>query len=187
MTDQYDISLNNTQHKLPVNEQRLREVARRTLAEEQVAEARISIAVVDDETMRRLNRQYLAHDYATDVLSFLLESEAPSGSDPGRSEPPRGNGKRLEGEVILSVETAERAAVEFRWTSDDEIVLYLVHGLLHLMGYEDETTQERSLMRARETAILSLWNLKPYYADADGANGDAERSQPPDCVSGADS
>jgi probable rRNA maturation factor len=76
------------------------------LADAQCAAANISVAIVDDPTIHRLNRQFLEHDYPTDVLSFVLE------------EPPR-----LEGEIIASIDTAHREAAEVGWDAADEFPL----------------------------------------------------------------
>lgn len=176
----YEIDVANQQDHLEIDEAFLREVAERTLAEEQVAGAEISVAVVDNATIHRLNRQYLQHDDETDVLSFVLQVEGRQEFSPGESGP-RGAGKRIEGEVILSAEMAARRAAEFLWSPHHEVVLYLVHGLLHLVGYDDLTEVEQRVMREREGAILRIWNLRP------AASGDARVSNRsrPDGVSGA--
>jgi probable rRNA maturation factor len=75
--------------------------------------------------------------------------------------PPRGAGKRLDGEIIISAETALRNASRFGCRPVDEVELYLVHGLLHLCGYNDLSAAQRRLMRAREADILAHWNFKP--------------------------
>ena len=82
-----------------------------------IADAAISLAVVDDETIRRLHERYLGIDEPTDVLSFPLSS----------------SGEALEGEIVASAETAARRAVEFGWRAEDELLLYVVHGALHLV------------------------------------------------------
>lgn len=157
----FNIAIADTQHVIDVDERCLRDVAKRTLQEERVHSAVISIAVVDNAAIRDLNRRYRNHDDATDVLSFLLECHpakprSPVAPDSGRNVVPRGAGKRLEGEVIISAEMAARRAAEFSWNPHDELILYLVHGLLHLVGYDDQTADEQSLMRSRERTILSL-------------------------------
>ena len=170
--EEYRIEIANSQKCIEIDEAFLLEVASRTLAEEDVVAAEISLAIVDDPTIHHLNRRFLAHDEPTDVLSFLLASPDPpsattdsrgasrSGS---RSAGCRGAGKTLEGEVIASAETAVRRAADFAWSPHDELVLYIVHGLLHLAGYDDLTPAEKRLMRRRERAILALWGLTPSY------------------------
>jgi probable rRNA maturation factor len=99
----------------------------------------VSIAIVDDEAIHELNRQFLDHDYATDVLSFPLEDAPP----------------RLEGEIVVSIDTAHRVAAEAGWTAGEELLLYVIHGALHLVGYDDKKLELASEMRARERAVLA--------------------------------
>src|SRR5436190_17927360 len=76
--------------------------------------AEISIAIVGDRRMHELNRQYLQHDYPTDVLSFVLDHDAEA--------------KSLDGQIIASSEYAASEAPEYGWTADDELLLYVIHG-----------------------------------------------------------
>jgi len=186
----YEIAISNEQTLLEIDEERLRSVARHVLGFEEVRAASVSIAIVDDAALRILNRRHLGHDDDTDVLSFLLECEqednaaadvavgpgqlvgwaessrpttnAPRAADDDVAPPPRGRGKRIEGEVIASAEMAVKRAGEFHWSPIDELTLYVVHGLLHLAGYDDLADEERALMRSRERALLSQWNLAPH-------------------------
>jgi probable rRNA maturation factor len=140
----------------------VRKVTRTVLAAERVAAAQISVALADNATVRRVNRDFLRHDYDTDVLSFLFESSLVT---PGRQPKKRGvsdqaaelrgAGRRIDGEVLVSAEMAVQMADRFGWSPRDELTLYLVHGLLHLCGYDDLSPAERRLMRERERAILA--------------------------------
>jgi len=164
----YDIEIADQQTALSIEEGKLRDVVSHLLAEEQVREAEISIALVDNATIRELNVQYLQHDYDTDVLSFLLEADPPEPvpSADSAHPAPRGAGRALSGEVIVSTEMAIQMAADYDWSPEDELVLYLVHGLLHLCGYDDLTEPERDVMRAREREILRHWKLVPHYAES---------------------
>ncbi|NOX55820.1 MAG: rRNA maturation RNase YbeY, partial [Planctomycetes bacterium] len=154
----YQIELTNQQDVLSVDGDFLRAVIQEVLRAEQVRAAEISVVVLDNAAIHELNRQYLGHDYPTDVLSFLLDCE------PGeRADEPGGAGKRIEGEVIVSAEMARDRAEEFGWRPVDELVLYVVHGLLHLCGYDDQEERDRRRMRAHEKEILRNWNLTPRY------------------------
>lgn len=179
ITVPYEIEIANTQDCLEIDEAALRRVAERTLAGERVAEARISVGLVGNSAIRELNRRYLGHDRETDVLSFLLECEGGPGETPAR-EPPRGAGKRIEGEVIVSAEMARRRAAEFHWSPRDELILYLVHGLLHLAGYDDRSEGERRVMRSRERAMLSLCQISPPGKRSREADEPAETADPED-------
>lgn len=147
------IAIADQQTALKLPRPRLREVARTTLRSQGIREADISLALVDDPTIHALNRRHLEHDYATDVLSFLL-------SDTGRA----GEVAALEGEIIVSTETAIRQAAEYGWSAEDELTLYLVHGLLHLCGFDDHTAADRRKMRAAECSVLQIWGLTPHYS-----------------------
>jgi probable rRNA maturation factor len=142
----------------------------------------LSVAIVDGLTMRRLNATHLDHDFDTDVLSFLFEVQQ---RQPATGDALRGAGKAIEGEVIVSADMAVRQAHEFDWSPQDELVLYLVHGLLHLVGYDDLSPDEKRVMRSRERDILSLWQLVPRYAGNDLAGdrpavGDSKRGRDSD-------
>ncbi|MFQ5730563.1 MAG: rRNA maturation RNase YbeY [Planctomycetaceae bacterium] len=155
----YDVRLHNAQSHLDVDAGLLRDVVEWTLQSEGIESAEISVAVLDDAAIHALNRDYLDHDCPTDVLSFAL-------SDAG--------GEHLEGEIILSAETACRWAAEFDWSPHDELVLYLVHGLLHLAGYDDHSPDDRNAMRQREQAVLARWDLRPRFDERAAQSPDDE-------------
>ncbi len=157
----YEIDVANEQDQLELAPEWLRDVVQRTLTAEQVRSAVISVAVVDNATIWRLNRRHLQHDYPTDVLSFLLDSDPETVPTAGA----RGAGRMIEGEVIVSAEMALQMAEQYHWQGADELCLYLVHGLLHLCGYDDLTPEEQIVMRQRERDILQFWNLTPHYAE----------------------
>lgn len=142
-----EIEVADRQTVLEIDQQRLTEAVRWILDEESIDRAEISLAIVDDATIHDLNRRYLNHDYATDVLSFVLDRE----------------GGSLEGEVITSAETATSSAAEFGWSAADELLLYVIHGTLHLVGYLDETPGEKAEMRSRERECLARFGLEPRY------------------------
>lgn len=160
---QFEIDVANSQRHIKLSSKFIRHVVLATLRTEKVAAARISIALVDDRTIHEINRQYLQHDYPTDVISFLLDCEGGSNTKVKERKTPRGRGLSIDGEIITSTETAKRNASNFNWTPQDEAVLYLVHGLLHLVGYDDLSPDELAVMRRRERAILKLLNLTPTY------------------------
>src|SRR3990172_4959121 len=91
---QFDIALSNRQSRQPVNDEQLCDAVRAVLRDSTFTSATISIAVVDDSSIRELTRRYLDHDWPTDVLSFVLDERA----------------DHMEGEVIISADTAATAA-----------------------------------------------------------------------------
>ena len=103
----------------------------------------ISVALISDEEIREVNVTHLAHDYATDVISFDLTS-----SD-----------DLLEGEIIASVETADREADDHGWKGDAELLLYVIHGMLHIIGLGDKKPAETKVMREAEQHYLGLFGL----------------------------
>lgn len=140
-----EIELVNRQKRHAVDLERLRSAARMVLQGEGVQRATLSIAVVSDRAIRPLNRRYLQHDYATDVLSFLLDA----GPD------------WLEGEIIVSADTAATQAPQYGASAADELLLYVIHGTLHLVGYDDTTPSERKRMLARQRRYLRRVQSQP--------------------------
>ena len=126
----------------------LRRLALRVLRAEGVAPpAEAGLVVTDDKTLRDLNRRYLGLDEPTDVLSFGQE---PSG-EPFVTPP---DGVRRLGEVILSYPMAERQAQEASHSVQKEAAHLVVHGLLHLLGYDHDDPEDERRMRAREEELL---------------------------------
>ena len=162
----YEVAIDDSQKVLKVDHGRLLDIARSVLAAEQVVSATISLAIVDNQRIHEINVRYLKHDFPTDVLSFLLEMEVDADSLPIPKAAPRGYGKRLEGEIILSAEMAKQSATKYRWKPLDELTLYVVHGLLHLCGYDDLTRKSQAAMQQREREVLADWGLSPHYAEA---------------------
>lgn len=121
------------------------------LIREGVPEGEADVCLTDDATIQELNRTYRNEDKPTDVLSFAQEE--------GEDFPklPTVEGKpRLLGDIVISVETAERQAKQHGFNLEQELALLTVHGLLHLLGYEDETVEGTAEMRAKEREYLSL-------------------------------
>jgi len=152
----FEIEFANQQKCLRIAASRIRRIVRHTLDAESIRRATISIVLVDNRAIHQLNRQHLNHDYETDVLSFLFATEADPAVDAGPKPGPRAGDRYIDGEIVISAEMATQSAVGFGWSAARELELYLVHGLLHLCGYDDGTGTERRLMRRRERSILKL-------------------------------
>ena len=135
--------------------QRLAEVAGCVLRDEGVAYAEVSVAVVDDAEMSRLHADFLQIDGPTDVLTFPLDGDSLE-SWSGPIDARRGAGRRICGEVVIGGDTAVRVAGELGSLPSEELVLYLVHGILHLCGYDDLDDLQRLQMRRREAELLEL-------------------------------
>jgi probable rRNA maturation factor len=120
----------------------LRARARRVLRELERGDRELSIALVDDAEMRRLNAAWRGRDRATDVLAFPLEEG-----------PPAARRGWLLGDVVIDVETAARQARARRRSLDDEVARLLVHGALHLVGHDHVRPGEARRMRAEERRL----------------------------------
>jgi len=111
--------------------------------------AQISIALVDDAEIARLNETYLQHEGPTDVLSFDLNGDIEAG--------------RVDGEIVASAETAQRVAGERGGNPAMELLLYLVHGTLHLLGYDDATVDAATAMHAKEDEVFKALGYEPIW------------------------
>lgn len=101
----------------------------------------LSLSLVRDPAIRALKQQYFGIDAATDVLSF------PAGDFPGPGPAPLGD-------IVISLETARRAAKDFDSTYEHELALYLAHGLLHLLGHDHQVKAEARKMERLERKLL---------------------------------
>ena len=138
----------NRLHDIEFDEARLTQWVIQILTDHQVTEAEVSIAIVSDEQIHQLNLEYLQHDYETDVLSFNLGSDADAAA----------NG--LVGEIIVSADTAIRCAAEEGVDAIDELALYVIHGVLHLVGYDDKIDDRTMEMRAAERSYVERFGLQ---------------------------
>lgn len=105
---------------------------------EEIDTSEINVAIVDNAQIHETNRQFLNHDYPTDVITFPWDEDGP-----------------LKGDIMVSAEMALQVADEYGWSADDELLLYVIHGTLHLTGYDDHSDEDRAKMRERETHYLS--------------------------------
>lgn len=138
------VSIASPQEKVPLDYARLREVATKVLTGEGVADARISLAFVDNTTIHDLNRRFLDHDEPTDVITFPL-------SGPGA--------RKLEGELVIGAEVAVEYAADRGNDVGNELCLYVIHGLLHLCGFDDRSPRDAKEMRKKERQYLEELGL----------------------------
>ena len=118
---------------------RILQAARQALGDRHVTA--LSIAIVDDAIMAGLHERFMGDARATDVLTFDLRDD------------PRSN--EIEGEIVVSAETARREAVRRRLEPDAELLRYVIHGVLHLLAMDDRTAAGRRRMRRAETRTLN--------------------------------
>ncbi len=114
-------------------------VAEAIFADEKIYDASLNIIVLTDDRIQEINRRYLEHDYATDVISFNIEDEP------------------LEGEIYISADTARKQAEEYRVSLSNEMVRLTAHGTLHVCGHDDATDEMRQAMHILENKYLGLY------------------------------
>ena len=105
----------------------------------------LSVYIIDDSEIRRLNYQYRHIDSSTDVLAFSMREGRKLTGEEG-----------ILGDVVISAETAVRESRCFKKKISDEMNLYLVHGILHLVGFDDTRPRERKKMEKTQDCILAL-------------------------------
>jgi probable rRNA maturation factor len=111
----------------------------------------LSIVLVDDEEITRLNRQYFHRNRPTNVISFPMGAGGPAPLHPPTL-----------GDVVISTETAEREAAAVGGEAEEEILFLMIHGIRHLTGYDHEGSPgERKKMEARERELFSLAMRSP--------------------------
>ncbi len=103
----------------------------------------LAVICTSSSFIRKINREFLAHDYITDVIVF------PLGKDGG-----------VEAEIYINLDAARNQAKRYNVTYTQEVQRLLIHGALHLLGYDDKTKRKQNMMNAREEFYLTLINRK---------------------------
>lgn len=130
------IAISVEQRRVPIPEADVRRLAARLLKGRS-----LSIAFVTDAAIRKINRRFLGHDWATDVISFPLDSD-------------------LLGELVISAPFARAEARKRGISEREELLRYVVHGILHLRGYDDHAPADRKRMWARQERELRAFFRK---------------------------
>lgn len=141
----YRISVDNIYADIKVKKRRIKDLAQIVLAKEGISKAEINIILVDDQYVIRLNQEFLNKDTTTDVLSFILTDETDD---------------QLEGEVYANIEQIIRQADDYHVPFETELTRILIHGLLHLAGFRDETNKDKQIMTEKEDQYLAMLNNK---------------------------
>jgi rRNA maturation RNase YbeY len=144
MNTEYSISVMEENRKLPVPVETLYRVTRVAFQLTNKKPGDISLVVCDDEYISHLNEKYLHRSGPTDVISFPMQE----GEFTNISE-------SLLGDIVISVDTAEKQAAEYGSTLEEEFVYLYIHGLLHLLGYTHETPPREKEMNAYSRKILA--------------------------------
>lgn len=133
------ISVFQTIPAVRLPKKKLRDTAVNVLVGEGIHHATINIIVVSDDEIHSMNNEYLQHDYATDVLSFSL-----------------GESDEIDGEVYISLDTAKTQAIAYNVSITNELQRLTAHGVLHLVGYDDESAEQREIMKKLEDRYISF-------------------------------
>lgn len=128
--------INSSQRKFIANK-KIKDACERALKGENITDAEINIVLLNDSEIHKMNKEYLEHDYPTDVISFMLE-ETP-----------------LTGEVYISVDTAEMQSKDYKVSLTNELTRLAVHGTLHIIGYDDIAESDRTYMSNLEDKYLN--------------------------------
>ncbi len=142
----------------------LKDAITAALIRQGINRAQISIALVDDARIASINESYLHHDGPTDVITFDLRDDMPEASNESISSPEHDN---IDGEIVISVETALRESTRRGHSPNAETALYAVHGTLHLIGFDDKTKEEADRMHALEDVILSTVGVGQVFGKQD--------------------
>ena len=147
ITIQYDPQFDDL-----IDEEGLRRLAIGVLQAEGVTgPLEVGVVITTDEEVHALNREYLGHDYKTDVISFGMEDDRDFITPSER--PP------YLGDIAISYERAAEQAPEYGHSTATEVSTLMVHGLLHLLGYDDTNEADREKMHARQSELLANSNF----------------------------
>ena len=151
------IQIENRQRKQKILKRPLRRIARKILSVSGYPEAELSILILDNAGIRKINRDYLQRDRPTNVISFAMQEGEGSGLQP-----------LLLGDVVISAERAAADAAEAGLPFEHELVFLLLHGILHLLGYDHErgTEQQALEMENCERELFRL--LRNEFLADDG-------------------
>lgn len=133
------IQIENQQKRIKIDKRKIRIKVNKLLKIMDCANKEISITFVDDVTIQRINKQYLSKDKPTNVISFSLQEGEFGGINP-----------EVLGDVVISVDTASSDADKGNLSFDEEILFLIIHGLLHLTGYNHENTSKANALKMKQ-------------------------------------
>jgi probable rRNA maturation factor len=143
--DSFLLEVLDEQDDLVADLEKIRSVCETILADLAVRSGRMNVVLADSSTIRQYNKDFLQHDYPTDVISFPIEDRRSEG--------------HLEGEVLVCTKVAKERAGEFGWSAEEELLLYIVHGVLHLVGFDDITPELKEEMQKNERKYLNTLGI----------------------------
>lgn len=136
------IAIKNLQKKIPIHPQKIKNLALGILLKEGVNKTgEITISFVNNRKIRELNLRYLGKDRPTDVLTFDITESSRVPDD-------------IFADIVISTDTAIRNARIFKTSNTYELYLYVIHGLLHILGYDDKSKKEKAAMHKKEAFLM---------------------------------
>lgn len=141
------LQIENNQNKIKIDKRRIRSTVLRIMRILDCADKEISLSFIDDEKIKKLNEEYLGKSKPTNVISFPLQEGEYSDINPN-----------IMGDIVISTETAQRDALRGNLTLSQEIDFLIIHGILHLLGYnhENTTSEETNKMRKKEKDLFKV-------------------------------
>ena len=149
-----EIIFENLQKKVALNPPQILKLAKTILRHEGVDCASLSIVFVSRQRIKALNKKFLGRDYTTDVLAFDLSDEALSKSKTRRKP------RAILGDIVISTDAVLGNARAYKTGLSEELALYVIHGILHLLGFDDCKTQDAQKMRRKEHQLLVFLGAK---------------------------
>jgi len=149
-----ELDICDDQNALDVDKQMIRQTVEYVVKHFCLNPVTISLAIVDDRAIQELKGRYFGETFATDVISFDLR-DAANGAVETDS---------LDCEVVVNAQRAQRQAREKRTDPQAELNLYIMHGLLHQLGFDDATTEQSQVMHQKEDELLEQLGLGKVYS-----------------------
>jgi len=137
----YKINIESIDPEIKINKRKIKFLAKTVLIREGVSQAEVNIILVDDNYIIKLNREFLNKNATTDVISFNLEDEPDA---------------QLEGEIYANLEQIKRQSNDYQFTFRNELYRVIIHGLIHLVGFDDQTIEEKKIMTEKEDYYLTI-------------------------------
>jgi probable rRNA maturation factor len=119
---------------------KIKKIIDKVIWDEEKVSGDLNFILTNDNILKKMNLKFLKHNYYTDVISFNY-----------------GNGKRIDGEVYISIDTVKRNAVNYEVSYNLELVRVIIHGVLHMCGYMDKSPEEKREMRKLEDLWLRVF------------------------------
>lgn len=135
------IFIQNLQKKLPINPKKIRKLISKILKDEKIKKSGfINICFVNNQLIKKFNTKFLKVNETTDVLAFNLSDK---------------RNKNILADIMISTDAAITSSAKFKTTPTYESLLYVAHGLLHILGYDDQTAAQKKLMRIKEAEYVN--------------------------------